>query len=156
MGNGLSVHHNQTLTPTGIKPSKHKAQTQTRLADPLTQLRSLFTGGGLGLGCKGWGLMKNAKRNYSISSEVAVSNGPGCNRFSRDIDPTYGSLRFLLMLHITLFVSFTFICTNRQFQSSFSLSALLWLHYHFYSATSDKPFSQKQLITYCHQPGHTQ
>lgn len=161
MGNGLSVHHNQTETHTctlTVKSHQNKThkQAHTRLAATLTQLQPLFTGGGLG--------MKNGKRNYYISSEVAASQGPACvtnsaepsiqlmagwvlcSRFTRFESNLLSSAPISNFNHDILFVCF------------FLFFVLCGLH-HSDTATTAKPFShQKNKTThntYYHTHTHT-
>lgn len=81
-----------------IKIRTHKTGAHTRLEATLTQLQSLFTGGGPGWG-GGEGVRKKKKKKRQ--AEILHLRG-GCvrrpcvrNKFSKAIDPTYGRLSFL-------------------------------------------------------------
>lgn len=80
--------HTSPLTVKSHQYKTHK-QAHTWLAAALTQLQSLFTGGGLEWMCVclwGWwgGDEKNGKQNYYISCESAASEGCACKTNSAE------------------------------------------------------------------------
>lgn len=108
------IRQTHTYTPT-VKSHQNKThkQTHTQLAATLTQLQSLFTGRGLG-----WRVRDEkwqAELLHLLWGDCVKRPGV-CNKFSKAIDPTYGRLSSLLTLY-AIWVQFTFICTDKQFQS---------------------------------------